>query len=92
MDAFIINNKKTKYISLAFSPLISAGTTLVENGTRLIRTTDLYLHKVRPMILTLGACSLCTVDVLPRVIPTQDVVYLLLGNWAGHSPARAFMW
>ena len=62
-------------------------TALVKDGTGLIRTPNLYLHEISPMVLTLWTSSIRAVDVPPGIITPQDVVHLLLGDGAGDAAA-----
>ena len=55
-------------------PLKGTLTTLVENRHGFIRRSDLDLHKEGLTVLTFGARSTGTIDILPRRFAAQDVI------------------
>ena len=63
--------------TLTFSPLMRASDALVKDAHRLVCASNLYLHKVRLVVFTLWTRRRRLIDVLPRLIPAEDVIHHL---------------
>lgn len=64
---------------LALPPLMATDdiATFVKDRARLVRRSNLNLHKVGSIMLAFGTGDVGRVDIFPGIGPAQNIIYLL---------------
>lgn len=63
--------------SLLIIPLLCASATPIEVGRRLISGSNLNLHEESSIMTAVRTFRRCSIDILPSVSTTQDIINLL---------------